>query len=108
MKKRPSLKAQASQFRLPHEIGWKDFQPGFVLTEIATSRYYQTGDWRSLRPVWDNSRCIRCGVCWIYCPDMAVVRRADGYFEADYTYCKGCGICARECVTQCIEMKEEK
>lgn len=100
--------AEAKQFRQAHEIGWRDFEPGFVLTEIGSSRYYRTGDWRSKRPVWDNSRCIQCGLCYIYCPDMAVYRRPDGYFEANLDYCKGCGICARECFTQCIEMVDER
>jgi pyruvate ferredoxin oxidoreductase delta subunit len=33
----------------------------------------------------------------MYCPDMAI-KVKDGKREAfDYDYCKGCGICAREC-----------
>jgi len=27
------------------------------------------------------------------------MRKEGGYFIADYEYCKGCGICAHECVT---------
>lgn len=108
MKKLKSLKDAGTPFRQAHEFGWRDFEPGFVLTEVASSGRYHTGDWRSKRPVWDDSRCIQCGMCWIFCPDMAVRRRPDGVFEADYDYCKGCGICARECFTQCIEMKDER
>jgi pyruvate ferredoxin oxidoreductase delta subunit len=30
-------------------------------------------------------------------------------FEIDYEFCKGCGICAHECPSHCIEMvREEK
>ncbi len=32
---------------------------------------------------------------------------ADGYFEMN-TYCKGCGICVKECVTSCIKMVVEE
>jgi len=95
-------------FKKADELGWKDFEPGFVLVEPGTSLRYHTGDWRSKRPVWDDSKCIKCGVCYIFCPDMAVARRADGFFEADLDYCKGCGICARECWTNCITMVDEK
>ena len=31
----------------------------------------------------------------------------NGKFFIDYTYCKGCGICAHECPAQCIAMAEE-
>ena len=95
-------------FKKAEELGWKDFEPGFVLTEVGSSRYYLTGDWRSKRPVWDKSKCIKCGICYIYCPDAAIYRTEDGYFQADYDYCKGCGICAFECFTHCITMVDEK
>ncbi len=32
---------------------------------------------------------------------------AEGYWEADMDYCKGCGICAGECWTKAITMVEE-
>ncbi|GAI10641.1 unnamed protein product, partial [marine sediment metagenome] len=32
----------------------------------------------------------------------------EGYFEADMYYCKGCGICARECPTGVVTMVEEE
>ncbi len=108
MKKQKPTKETEATFKQAHELGWKDFLPGFVLTETGTSENYLTGDWRSKRPVWDNSKCIKCGLCYIFCPDMAVERRPDGYFEANLDYCKGCGICSVECQTQCIAMKDER
>jgi len=39
---------------------------------------------------------------------MAIKKTEDGYFEADLYYCKGCGICAQECITGCIAMVEEE
>jgi pyruvate ferredoxin oxidoreductase delta subunit len=39
---------------------------------------------------------------------MAIYKTEDNYFVADLYYCKGCGICAHECVTQCITMVEEE
>jgi pyruvate ferredoxin oxidoreductase delta subunit len=90
------------------EIGWKDIKPGNIIEEVANSRHYKTGDWRTgLIPVVDIEKCTRCTLCYIFCPDAAMERRDDGYFIPNLYYCKGCGICAQECPVNCIEMKEE-
>ena len=47
----------------------------------------------------------------MYCPVKSVRKVADGSFEINYDYCKGCGICAHECKKKAIAMelvKEEK
>ncbi|MFW5987746.1 MAG: 4Fe-4S binding protein, partial [Methanohalophilus sp.] len=44
----------------------------------------------------------------LLCPDMAVLPRDDGFFEFDYDYCKGCGICANECPKEAIDMVLEE
>jgi pyruvate ferredoxin oxidoreductase delta subunit len=90
------------------ELTWKDLEVGCVIRDAGNASQYKTGDWRSMRPTVDNSRCIRCGVCYLFCPDMAIHKNAEGYFEADLYYCKGCGICAQECFTRCIEMVAEE
>ena len=51
--------------------------------------------------------CIHCDNCVHYCPDLAVRREADGYIVLT-DYCKGCGICVRECPTGSMKMVEEK
>ncbi|MEM2678558.1 MAG: 4Fe-4S binding protein [Thermofilaceae archaeon] len=66
-----------------------------------------TGSWRTERPVLDQGRCVKCLLCWLYCPEAAVVRGEDDSIAIDYDYCKGCGICARECPTKAITMVEE-
>jgi Pyruvate/2-oxoacid:ferredoxin oxidoreductase delta subunit len=50
--------------------------------------------------------CISCDNCVLYCPDLAVKREADGYLVLT-DYCKGCGVCVRECPTGSMEMIEE-
>ena len=60
----------------------------------------------------EAGRCFSCGECTFcdncfnYCPDMAVRRVAGGYAIAE-DYCKGCGLCVRECPTGSIVMREE-
>jgi NADPH-dependent glutamate synthase beta subunit-like oxidoreductase len=50
--------------------------------------------------------CIQCDNCVHYCPDLAVKREGDGYVVLT-DYCKGCGICVRECPTGSMKMIEE-
>jgi len=90
------------------EIRWQDLEIGAAVSEPGCSREYKTGSWRSLRPVVDQEQCIRCGVCWLYCPDVAINRSEEGHFQTDVEYCKGCGICARECPVGCITMVIEE
>jgi pyruvate ferredoxin oxidoreductase delta subunit len=59
-------------------------------------------------PEWDKERCIRCGICYLFCSTGAVTRLEDGYFEADTQLCSGCGICHRECWCGVIGMVEEE
>ena len=90
------------------ELTWKDIEIGSIVTEPANARQYQTGYWRSQRPTYNFDRCIKCAICQMFCPEGCVVQNAEGYFEADMFYCKGCGICARECWTKVITMVEEE
>jgi len=61
---------------------------------------------KPLKPVWDKLVCARCALCYLYCPDAAISRQADGYFDADQDLCKSCGICHRECWFGAISMQE--
>ncbi len=51
--------------------------------------------------------CTACGNCWLFCPDSSAFE-ADGQYQINYDYCKGCGICAEECPRGVIFMKEEE
>lgn len=86
------------------ERTWKEIETGFIVDTPGGAKAYRTGDWRSQKPQYDRDRCVRCGVCYIYCPDAAIKVLADGTIEVDEFYCKGCGICARECPTGALGM----
>jgi len=67
-----------------------------------------TGTWRTIRPVLDRDRCIRCYMCWKFCPDMSMVVEKEGdYPYVDLDHCKGCGICSNECPRGAIRMERE-
>jgi NADPH-dependent glutamate synthase beta subunit-like oxidoreductase/Pyruvate/2-oxoacid:ferredoxin oxidoreductase delta subunit len=61
-------------------------------------------------PVDEAGRCLgcgtcnSCGICYLFCPDMAV-DRVDGRYQLNLDYCKGCGICAKECPAQALVME---
>ena len=90
------------------ELTWKDLEIGCIVTEPGSSREYRTGDWRSLKPTYDFKKCIKCGVCQIYCPEGCIKQNAEGYFQANLFWCKGCGICSKECPTRVITMVNEE
>ncbi len=81
----------------------------------------KTGGWRTFRPIIHYDKCIRCYICWKFCPDTAIYfaspeahespKEALAKFdtvEIDYDFCKGCGICANECPTKAIELVLEE
>ena len=90
------------------ELTSKDIEVGAIATEPGSASQYRTGDWRSQRPTYNFSRCIKCGICQIFCPEGCIEQNPEGHFEANLYYCKGCGICARECWTKAIIMVEEE
>ena len=88
--------------------GWKELEKGGKIIKAGNSEEFKTGDWRTFRPVKDESKCIHCLVCWIHCPDSSI-RTSNGRMDGfDIDHCKGCGICAEVCPVKCIEMKNEK
>jgi pyruvate ferredoxin oxidoreductase delta subunit len=85
------------------------------LVEAGTAENFHTGSWRSYRPVWNKDKCIHCLTCWISCPDSAIKiapdeKKTTVITGIDYDFCKGCGICAKECPpkVQALTMEQEK
>jgi NADPH-dependent glutamate synthase beta subunit-like oxidoreductase/ferredoxin len=51
--------------------------------------------------------CTSCDNCFHYCPDLAIQRVEGGGYTVLTDYCKGCGICVKECPTGSMTMREE-
>lgn len=81
-------------------IGGRVVEPGSALK-------FETGDWRSFRPVIDMELCIDCMTCWIYCPDDSIIVKDMKVEGVKMTHCKGCGICSKVCPKSAITMVEE-
>jgi pyruvate ferredoxin oxidoreductase delta subunit len=89
--------------------GWKELAIGGRIDEAGNAEDFETGSWRTFRPVRDESKCTNCLLCWIYCPDSAIAVKDGKIKGIDYEHCKGCGICAEVCPPKikAIEMVRE-
>ena len=76
---------------------WREIPIGGDIVEPGNSTEYKTGSWRTFKPVWYPERCIHCLFCWLYCPEPAILVENGKMRGIDYEYCKGCGICVKEC-----------
>jgi pyruvate ferredoxin oxidoreductase delta subunit len=86
---------------------WQDVPWGGV-ARGGSAQNVETGQWRSIRPIWDKDACISCMLCWVQCPDRSIKLDDNGKVSGiDYFYCKGCGICAQVCPKKAIEMRPE-
>ena len=79
------------------ERSWQKLPRGGVIPEGGTSAAYETGTWRSFKPIFNPDACSHCLLCWIYCPDAAIGLDGEKVTGILYDYCKGCGICVHEC-----------
>ena len=87
---------------------WQDLTEGLQIHEAATSKLFETGEWRTNTPVWIQEKCKQCLLCVPYCPDSSIPVKESKREEFDYKHCKGCGICVKACPFNAIEMKEGK
>jgi 2-oxoacid:acceptor oxidoreductase delta subunit (pyruvate/2-ketoisovalerate family) len=65
--------------------------------------------------LFEARRCMSCGNCFEcdnclgVCPDNAVIKLGENMrYQFDYDFCKGCGICVKECPCGAIEMVPER
>jgi pyruvate ferredoxin oxidoreductase delta subunit len=79
---------------------------GAVIKEPGSSTRYETSGWGTFSPEVDAEKCTGCGLCYLHCPDAAIVEGKPP--KIDYRYCKGCGICANVCPTKAIKMVQER
>jgi len=91
------------------DAGWRDMAEGGVIPQAGNAVEYETGGWRTYRPVRNDDACINCLQCWVYCPDDSIICEDQTIKGKPYdlVHCKGCGICAAVCPVKCIEMKTE-
>ena len=70
---------------------------GGIILEAGNADSYETGGWRHQKPVLDKEKCTNCLICWVMCPDSAIIVEDGKLVGFDMEHCKGCGICDVEC-----------
>lgn len=59
-------------------------------------------------PAIFHEKCNLCGNCYIFCPDIAIIPEPKkSLLIIRDEFCKGCGICIKECPKGAIEWKEK-
>lgn len=87
-----------------------------IVKKAGSSVENKTGSWRTgKKPVIIQEKCVRCGICWSFCPDACFKVKPEKEMKnyqfrliIDYNHCKGCLICVRECPFNAIKVLEEK
>ena len=85
--------------KFPGDIPIGTYGPAMQLTETLEG-------WRNVKPIINNDICNKCKWCYLVCPE-GVVFSEDNNMKIDYRFCKGCGICAKECKKTAIVMEKE-
>lgn len=78
---------------------------GIITSEVRQA--HQTGGWRQQKPVFDEALCVNCLLCWVNCPEPAILTESQQMAGYDYRYCKGCGVCYASCPAGAISMVPE-
>ncbi|HZO97965.1 MAG TPA: 4Fe-4S dicluster-binding protein [Gaiellaceae bacterium] len=93
---------------MPRLEPWQALEPGGTVVPSEAEQPH-TGGWRTgVKPAVDLAQCVNCLLCWLHCPDSAVVLRGNAFAGFDDDYCKGCEICAEVCPTGAITMVPEE
>jgi len=80
---------------------------GPTIRHRGSAALRETGNWRTERPEIELGKCKRCFLCYLYCPEAAMVLDAENFPHVDYDHCKGCMICFEECPTDAISRRLE-
>jgi len=90
---------------MPQLKEWNELPVAGALAP-AQADHPLTGGWRTAgRPVTHVSACVNCLLCWLYCPDSAIVLDGTTFAGIDYDYCKGCALCVEVCPANALSME---
>jgi len=102
----PKKRRRALAKGLDELKGYREIPLGGVIT-LKMRKENETGGWRQQKPVFDEALCVNCLLCWVNCPEPAIVIEDQKMRGYDYRYCKGCGICMETCPVEAISMVAE-
>lgn len=89
------------------ETTWQNVTHGAIMPDAGNAEDFNTGDWRSMRPIWHEDKCKHCMLCWVVCPDNSIIPKDGKIDHFDYEHCKGCGVCTAQCKFGALEYVPE-
>lgn len=90
---------------IPVGTGFRGEEDGF---QPARNPYFKKFTTRTMRPVVDFDKCVKCTLCWLQCPDSCFDVTPERLYDANMEACCGCGVCEAVCpVEDCITMVNE-
>jgi 2-oxoacid:acceptor oxidoreductase delta subunit (pyruvate/2-ketoisovalerate family) len=92
---------------MPQLKQWRELPVAGALSPVDAMQPH-TGGWRTEGwPVPHLSACVNCLLCWLYCPDSAIVLDGATFAGIDYDFCKGCALCVEVCPVDALSMEPE-
>ena len=92
--------------RINEQSPYQDLTTGLHMYAAATSKSFNTGEWRTNTPVFIAEKCKQCLLCAPVCPDGCIPVKDGRRDDFDMDHCKGCGICEKACPFGAITMKD--
>ena len=87
--------------------GWQEISVGGVILDGGSSLEVDTGEWRTMIPVWLEDKCRHCFLCFPTCADSSIPIDNDKRLDFDFKHCKGCGVCYKVCPFGAITFEKE-
>jgi pyruvate ferredoxin oxidoreductase delta subunit len=79
------------------DVKWKEITRAGIIYDAGNAEDFETGSWRSMKPVFHPEKCKQCMVCFFMCPDSSIEMKDGKVVGRDYDHCKGCGVCVDSC-----------
>ena len=90
------------------DMGYKELTRAGVISRPGNADEYNTGEWRSMKPIWSSEKCKNCLLCFPVCPDSSILVKSGKMVGVDYKHCKGCGICVEICPFNVFDFETEE
>lgn len=92
---------------------WQDLEIGGINSDPGNSIRNGLNNLEICKkPEFNPELCRNCFLCWVFCPDNAIIIENSMVTGINYDFCKGCGICITECpvteVPKPLYIKEDK